>query len=348
MLREARVRPALKTILVASVLLGVLSGASANAGASTTGGAGLGVAPVTGKAKTLLPVPAPVVQPLAASLLQPVPIFPQLSAGFAARRITRHGVSGVAIAFVSSARELQEARIDVVRRSDGLSIFDALRALQPGVVRRFVWYGRASSGAALNGDYDIRISVGGDLKSASAPAPVGAAPPPPGAAPDVVAPPPGVLPPPNAAVLGSFSFVGSVFPVRGRHGYGDAANAFGAGRDGHRHQGQDVLATCGTPLVAAVGGIVRTRAVQWAAGNYVVIDDPSTRQSYVYAHLRQPAFVHRGQVVTAGEPIGIVGETGDATTCHLHFEQWTAPGWYAGGEPIDPLPTLKSWDHAAK
>ena len=38
----------------------------------------------------------------------------------------------------------------------------------------------------------------------------------------------------------------------------------------------------------------------------------------------------------------IVGDTGDATACHLHFEIWTAPGWYEGGSPIDPLPYLKS------
>ena len=40
----------------------------------------------------------------------------------------------------------------------------------------------------------------------------------------------------------------------------------------------------------------------------------------------------------------IVGETGDATACHLHFEIWTAPGWYEGGSPIDPLPYLEKWD----
>ncbi len=35
-------------------------------------------------------------------------------------------------------------------------------------------------------------------------------------------------------------------------------------------------------------------------------------------------------------------QTGRASTCHLHFELWTAPGWYEGGKPIDPLPLLKS------
>ena len=40
---------------------------------------------------------------------------------------------------------------------------------------------------------------------------------------------------------------------------------------------------------------------------------------------------------------GSSAQTGDADGCHLHFEIWTAPGWYSGGAPIDPLPTLRSW-----
>jgi murein DD-endopeptidase MepM/ murein hydrolase activator NlpD len=38
-----------------------------------------------------------------------------------------------------------------------------------------------------------------------------------------------------------------------------------------------------------------------------------------------------------------VGETGDATACHLHFELWQGR-WWAGGHTIDPLPFLKAWD----
>jgi murein DD-endopeptidase MepM/ murein hydrolase activator NlpD len=142
----------------------------------------------------------------------------------------------------------------------------------------------------------------------------------------------------------TFTFVGAVFPVRGPHNYGTGGAAFGAGRAGHIHQGQDVMADCGTPLVAARGGTVIMRAFQSLAGNYLVIQDPLTGQSNMYAHLREPATVARGQRVETGQPIGVVGETGDATACHLHFEIWTSPGWYRGGEPIDPLPTLKSWD----
>lgn len=42
--------------------------------------------------------------------------------------------------------------------------------------------------------------------------------------------------------------------------------------------------------------------------------------------------------------IGAVGRTGNATACLLHFELWSAPGWYEGGSAFDPVPQLKAWD----
>lgn len=135
---------------------------------------------------------------------------------------------------------------------------------------------------------------------------------------------------------------GGVFPVQGTHDYGTEVNRFGGGRD---HKGQDVFATCGTPLVAALSGVVTFNKFQDRAGNYVVIQaDDGTGQAYM--HLAAPATVAKGQRVTAGQPIGEVGDTGRATGCHLHFELWTAPGWYEGGSPVDPLPALRRWDTA--
>jgi murein DD-endopeptidase MepM/ murein hydrolase activator NlpD len=130
------------------------------------------------------------------------------------------------------------------------------------------------------------------------------------------------------------------FPVRGAHDYGTEENRFGGGRG---HRGQDVLARCGQPVVAAFGG--RVSDVKWeaAAGNYAVVR-AANGTSQVYMHLRDPASVHAGERIEAGTAIGRVGRTGDASTCHLHFEQWTAPGWYAGGHAIDPLPALRRWD----
>ena len=134
------------------------------------------------------------------------------------------------------------------------------------------------------------------------------------------------------------------FPVRGPHTYGGPEAGFGAGRDGHTHQGHDVFAACGTPLVAAHSGVVKARGYQSAAGNYVVIDGAGVKQDHMYAHLRAPAKVQKGQEVTTGQPIGKVGDTGNAQGCHLHFEIWVGGGWYSGGDPVDPLPTLQYWD----
>lgn len=128
------------------------------------------------------------------------------------------------------------------------------------------------------------------------------------------------------------------FPLIGKHTYGDG---LGAGRG---HEGQDLLAKCGKPVVAAQAGRVQYRKYQSAAGNYVVIDGKGNAADLAYMHLREPARVAKGQRVAAGERLGSVGDTGDATTCHLHFEMWSMPGWYEGGKPIDPAPSLHRWD----
>jgi peptidoglycan hydrolase-like protein with peptidoglycan-binding domain len=135
-----------------------------------------------------------------------------------------------------------------------------------------------------------------------------------------------------------------VFPVRGPHSYGTSINRFGAPRSGHTHQGQDVLARAGTPLVAVTAGRVYAVGSNGGAGHYVVIagDD---RRDYAYYHLQSSATVSKGQRVSPGTPVGRVGCTGSCSGDHLHFEMWT-PHWWAGGRPFDPLPYLKQWDTA--
>jgi Peptidase family M23 len=128
-----------------------------------------------------------------------------------------------------------------------------------------------------------------------------------------------------------------VFPIQGRHTYEDG---MGAGRG---HQGQDIFAKCGTPLVALYDAAVQHRAFHSRAGNYVVLQT-GDGSSFAYMHLQSPSSLRKGDLVSAGDPVGKVGATGRASGCHLHFEQWTAPGWYEGGRAIDPLPLLKSLD----
>ena len=133
-----------------------------------------------------------------------------------------------------------------------------------------------------------------------------------------------------------------VFPIRGPHDLGrNPANRFGGGRG---HDGQDMFADCGTPVVAAQGGRVVFNAYEGGAGNYIVIHGSSSDEDDVYMHLRDLPSAHVGDVVETGERIGAVGRTGDADGCHLHLELWTKPGWYKGGHAYDPLPKLRRWD----
>jgi murein DD-endopeptidase MepM/ murein hydrolase activator NlpD len=134
-----------------------------------------------------------------------------------------------------------------------------------------------------------------------------------------------------------------VFPIAGAHTYGEG---FGAGRWGRSHQGQDVFADCGTPIVAPHAGTVRFAGFQGAAGNFLVLAPAGGGRDLVLMHLRDPAPARAGRRVEGGQRVGAVGETGDAVGCHLHVELWTAPGWYRGGHAVDPLRTLRAWDHS--
>ena len=130
-----------------------------------------------------------------------------------------------------------------------------------------------------------------------------------------------------------------LFPVAGPHTFGDGV---GAPRSGHTHQGQDIMAACGTPLVSVTRTKVKWVSFQSAAGNYVVIRNKKLHQDYMYAHLATRASVTKGQVLQPGQQLGIVGQTGDATACHLHFELWLGK-WYRGGHPVDPMPFLQTY-----
>lgn len=148
----------------------------------------------------------------------------------------------------------------------------------------------------------------------------------------------------SAALAAGFALYGYAFPVPGTHDFGATGSGFGAARSGHTHQGQDVMAACGLPLVAARGGTVQYNAYDASAGNYLVIDGKGTPSDFMYAHLAEPSPLGEGETVRTGQPIGIVGDTGNSSACHLHFEIWGAPGWYEGGSPYDPLPDLLRWD----
>jgi len=144
---------------------------------------------------------------------------------------------------------------------------------------------------------------------------------------------------PEAEAARALKKLNHTFPVPARHTYGDG---FGAGRG---HQGQDVFAKCGKPVVSARRGRVQERGRHSAAGNYIVVDGANTRVDYVYMHLRRSGLARKGQRVGNGKQIGKVGQSGNASGCHLHFELWSGPGWYEGGRPKRSVTKhLRRWD----
>lgn len=211
--------------------------------------------------------------------------------------------------------------VELVRDSDGTTAKTWTPDPVPsGEVKSISWDGRLGSRAAKPGRYSFRLraatSAGAELRTAQT----------------------------GDSERDAFDLYDNIFPIRGRHSYGDAQAGFGAPRAGHRHQGQDVMAKCGTPLVAARGGKVKFKQYHAAAGNYVVIDADGTSVDYVYMHMAEPTPFRPGDHVYTGQRIGSIGDTGDANGCHLHMELWTGPGWYDGGKPFDPLPSLRAWD----
>ena len=150
-------------------------------------------------------------------------------------------------------------------------------------------------------------------------------------------PQPAPIAAPMAPAVGS-----GVFPVQGSFTYGDR---FGVKRGTATHRGQDILAASGTPVVTPRAGVVSWRAYQaQGAGNYVVIDADDGRD-FVFMHLLDGSVtVEKEATVSAGQLIGQVGQTGDATAPHLHFEIWPN-GWYSSDDslPVDPMPDLQAW-----
>jgi hypothetical protein len=221
---------------------------------------------------------------------------------------------------IASTQPQNDLAINVVDATGAVVRSFYRNDVEPNIAGTIRWDGTTSEGRpARNGAYSFRIEAQTGAVAARAVA--------------------------STESLGlEFSFYGYAFPELGPHDYGTAADRFGAPRDGHTHEGQDVMAACGTPLVAARGGQVQYAGYEGSAGNYIVIDGKGTGYDFMYAHLAEPSLLHTGESVRTGQPIGVVGETGDAVGCHLHFEIWTPPGWYEGGSPIDPLPFLERWD----
>lgn len=227
------------------------------------------------------------------------------------RRSYYFGVKKPRVTYMFTNSEPTDVRIDVVNRANGTVVDSWVEpAQEPNMAHSAKWRGTRHGKPVRDGKYKFRIGPqSGTMASTSE---------------------------------SRFTYHRFKFPIRARHTYGDGV---GAPRSGHTHQGQDVFARCGAPLVAARGGRVQWKAYHSSAGYYLVIDGRKTGHDYAYMHMKRPSPLREGQVVHTGERIGKVGQTGNATGCHLHMEEWSAPGWYEGGHFLRSITRhLKKWD----
>jgi peptidoglycan LD-endopeptidase LytH len=140
-------------------------------------------------------------------------------------------------------------------------------------------------------------------------------------------------PPPPAPAGGSC-------PVAGPTSFRDT---WGAPRSGGRsHEGVDMMAARGTPVVAIFDGTVR-RMSTGSLGGISLWLRSSAGDDYYYAHLDGYAEgITVGLRVTQGTVLGYVGTTGNAPSYlpHLHFEYH--PGGYGSGTAVNPYPLVRS------
>lgn len=135
-------------------------------------------------------------------------------------------------------------------------------------------------------------------------------------------------------------FSGSfTWPCPNWNGY--ITGRYGEQRSGHTHAGIDIdgYGCDGSPVVAAASGTVITSSYSGGYGNYVVIDHGSG-YSTLYAHMSGNA-VSSGQYVSAGQTIGYLGASGNASGTHCHFEI------RINGSTTDPeawFPGLAHWN----
>jgi murein DD-endopeptidase MepM/ murein hydrolase activator NlpD len=135
------------------------------------------------------------------------------------------------------------------------------------------------------------------------------------------------------AAAGQVATGASVCPVFGTVTF---TNDWGAPRSGGRtHQGTDMLALWGTPLVAVVDGVIRHDVDD--LGGVGVWLDGTDGVSYYYAHLSR--WEGENRIVARGEIIGYVGDTGNAAggPPHLHFGIRATHG-----EMVNPYPTVRA------
>lgn len=141
---------------------------------------------------------------------------------------------------------------------------------------------------------------------------------------------------PNHALLSNSKSSTFVWPVRG----GKLSSPFGFRKHPihgtvRKHEGIDISAPMGTPILAAARGeVIEARP---ASGyGYIIVIYHGNGLSTLYAHMyAQTVKVRKGDTVSAGQVIAEVGSNGWSTGPHLHFEV------HQNGSPVDPMEYLR-------
>jgi murein DD-endopeptidase MepM/ murein hydrolase activator NlpD len=127
------------------------------------------------------------------------------------------------------------------------------------------------------------------------------------------------------------------FPVAGNQS--NVGSVWGDEREGGRrkHEGIDIFAAKGTPVVAISDGVIEYAGNDDIGGKTVTLQPDDYEWEAYYAHL-DVQYVSNGQRVKKGQLLGTVGNTGNARTtpAHLHF------GIYTDNGAVDPLPYVKT------
>ena len=125
---------------------------------------------------------------------------------------------------------------------------------------------------------------------------------------------------------------GMACPVNGPVSFVDS---WGAPRSGHTHQGVDMMAGYGTPVVAITSGTITLSSYGGSAGYWQIL---SGDDGNAYWYMHNQSNIINGGHVSSGQQIATVGDTGNAEgTPHLHFE--FHPG---GGSAVNPTPLVSS------
>lgn len=258
-------------------------------------------------------------------------------------RLDEPGVSTVAgvvtVTDLSTRRTVFVVPLGWIRTGRAVSVrWPRRAALNPGSYRLSVSAHDHRSGTLRRTAHSSGIAT----LTVVAPPPTATPAPQPPPTPTPPAPEEGVPTPAQSAAWGT------VFPVAGPHNFGGPENRFGAPRSNHVHQGQDVLTSEGTPIVAPLAGTITTASYQAGGAGYYAAEHTQTFD-FMFAHCQAGSLaVSTGDAVSAGQVICHAGQTGDATTPHLHFEIWVN-GWHvsSASHPIDPLPYLEAWERSS-